>query len=236
VKFHSLILPLGLTAFMALSANSLMADLVIFELSTDVVAAPGVSLGAELDSVDDPDDPNSASTATLAGITFVATATTNFGDGTAIFNAAGGGTGVNSGGGGGSIGDSASAIDIGEELTLTLNFDPTLFDVALEGVDFGNINDAADSATLAIAGGVATVFTADLDLTATPLSLSSGDTLVFSNTSVSADGTVFPDFDPNFDVEGITLHIKSLAIPEPTSFALLGLGSLALLGRRKRSI
>ena len=66
--------------------------------------------------------------------------------------------------------------------------------VALDGVDFGSVNDAADSGTLSIAGGPAIAYTADLDLTATPAALSSGDTLVFSNTSVSTNGFRVPGF------------------------------------------
>lgn len=232
----SFVLTIGLAAFISLGANPLSADIIVFELGTDPLeeVAPAVPLGEALDSLDNPDDDNSASTATFNGITFVATATTSFGDGTAVYNSAGSGSGVNTGGGGGAIGDDASAIDVGEVLTFTLTFDESLLEVALEEIDFGGANEPdeisglTDSAIFSISGGPATEFTGDADFTSAPISLSSGDTLVFSNASTEEAAS--------FDINDISLHIKPLSsVPEPSSISLFGLGSLALLGHRKRN-
>ena len=110
---------------------------------------------------------------------------------------------------------------------LTLNFDDTALQVGLEAINFAGVQDAVtDNATLSISGGTAQVFGGDADFTASPIFLSDGDTLIFSSTSTETN---------NFRINDFDLHIQPLSVvPEPSSLALLGLGSLALIGRRKR--
>lgn len=211
---------LSLSLIAAAIATRVDAATVIFELETDMT--PGQELlGFELDTVDDPSDPNSASTATLAGITFVATAASDFGDGTAIFNAAGGGAGVNTGGI--TVGEADAGIEQGEVLTLTLVFDETLLVVGLVEIDFGGVNGTDDSATYSVAGSPAETVTGPdsiVNFASAPVILVSGDTLVFSNVSEGV-----------FDIEDLTLDIAP--IPEPTTSLVMMVGLVSLLGRRR---
>ena len=224
----------SLAAGMLAFSTSAHAATVRYNLQNNEITGEQ-SLGFELDSLDTPDDANSASTATLAGVTFIATATTILGDSTAVFNATGGGSGVNSGGGGASIGDTAGQIDSGEVLTFTLNFAPDVT-VSLVEIDFGGIGNNTDTGTVSIAGGSSINFYDGVDTTGqpytftgfdilaftTPISLSSGDTLVFTNVSV----------DESFEIDSLDLDV--VVVPEPSSTALLGLGGLALLMRRRK--
>ena len=244
LSFGSILLLICLTVPLA----SVNADVVVrFNTESD---ADGTNmeepLGAELDTVDDPADDNSTSTATLAGITFVTSATSNFGDMTAVPNPGGGGFGVNTGGGGNAIGDAAAAIDDGETLTIAITFDESLFSkVSLAEIDFGGVTDNTDSATVSVAGNAnITVFDdidttglpftflsfdiltfTDLDGNPVPIDLSSGDTLVFSNVSTG---------DASFEIDSFDLHLTPTAIPEPSSLGLLGLLGLGVATRRRR--
>ncbi|MGJ8657753.1 MAG: PEP-CTERM sorting domain-containing protein [Akkermansiaceae bacterium] len=223
-------LAVGILAF----STSAHAAVIRYNLQNDVRAGEE-SLGLELDSLDDPGDDNSASTATLANVTFVASATTSFGDNTAVVNAGGGGMGINTGGGGSAIGDSAAAIDEGEVLTLSISFGLG-YTVSLTEIDFGGISDNTDTGTVSIAGGPSLTVFDGMDTTGltytftgfdimefnTPISLSSGDTLVFSNVSAGE----------SFEIDSLDLDI--VAVPEPSSTALLGLGGLALMMRRRK--
>ena len=242
LSFGSILLLFCLTVPLA----SVNADLVRFNTESDADGSNMEEpLGAALDTVDDPTDPNSTSSGTFAGITFVASATTNFGDLTAVPNPGGGGLGVNTGGGGNAIGDAAAQIDDGETLTLTITFDESLFSkVSLAEIDFGGVSGSTDSATVSVAGGAdITVFDdidttgspftflgfdvltfTDLDGNPVPIDLSSGDTLVFSNVSTG---------DASFEIDSFDLHITS-AVPEPSSVALLGLLGLGVVARRRR--
>ena len=93
-----------------------------------------------------------------------------------------------------------------------------------------------DTGTVSIAGGSPINFYDGVDTTGqpytftgfdilaftTPISLSSGDTLVFTNVSAGQ----------SFEIDSLDLDV--VVVPEPSSTALLGLGGLALLMRRRK--
>ena len=204
------------------------ADVVEFDLQT----------GTEMSSVDgllqplgfDLDQPANNFTTTLAGITFVASTTSTLGDGTSGFNAAGGGSGVNSLDANQAAGDVSSAVDFGEELTFTLTFGPELTKVSLVELDLGGIGDG-ETAQVSIAGNNFTLedgFGPEFGDTnsnftpATPIDLVSGDTIILTGTT-----------DSSFDADGLSIHITT-AVPEPSSMAVVGLGSVLMLIRRRR--
>ena len=193
------------------------SEVIKFDLDNELT--PGLEpLGVELDSLDEPDNPvDSPSTATLAGITFVATATTDIVDATpsdptapsgATFNAAGQGAGVNSIGGSADGDGGAAFVDPGEELTLTLDFDESTTTVALTEITFRNVGGMSDSATISIAGGPtitlfddisdpAFTFTGGTFTLLTSAAFSSGDTIVFTNVAAGS----------NYQVTGFSLEI-----------------------------
>lgn len=201
-------------------------QLVTFDLDNN--ASPGEEpLGIELDSLDEPDNPvDSASTATLAGITFVATAETTIVDQTpsdpqnpsgATYNSTGNGAGVNSIGGSSDGDFSAGFLDPGETLILTLDFDAATT-VALTEITFRGLGDASDSATISISGGsgitvhddvsggtvgnTTFAFASDTFTTAAPVSISSGNAIVFDNFSNGTSG---------YQITGITFNQLCLA-------------------------
>ena len=203
------------------------SELVTFDL--DNTATPGEEpLGIALDSLDDPDNEvDSPSTAMLQGITFVATAETTIVDQTpsdplnpsgATFNSAAFGAGVNSIGGS-ADGDVAAFVDPGETLTLTLNFDASTTTVALTQITFRLVEGVSDSATISIAGGAAITFSddaasgqvagttftyaGDAFSTSAPVTLSSGDAIVFTNVSSGE----------NYQITGLTLEIGTPEVP-----------------------
>ena len=109
-------------------------------------------------------------------------------------------------------------------------------------VDSGEFNIAGATVNL---GGGATLEAATLDLSGSTFDIASNWTgsLDVSNVAdweatltgagVTLDGVAIDagNFDDNFIVSGTTL---TLAVPEPSSTALLGLGGLALLARRRK--
>ena len=156
------------------------------------------------------------------GITVAASATTTLGDGDgAVFNrnngpnigdpASEGGSGVDSGVGGFFGGDVGTAgVGTAEELTFTLTFGEDVPSLLLTSIDFFGVGANTDSATVSVAGnasvtlldGFGSEFDENLDVytPATPIQISSGDTIVFSNVSVSSGpfGTA-----ANYSIEAI---------------------------------
>lgn len=79
----------------------------------------------------------------------------------------------------------------------------------------------------AILQGDGTVFTVDV---------SDPTQLVFSGGTLAVGQTLVMDFDINVaDIGNFSYCMTQLAIPEPATLTMLGLGSLALLVRRKRA-
>jgi len=126
-------------------------------------------------------------------------------------------------------GGSGNDISADDVLTFTFDLNSLGTNLALQVIDVqlsdtgGSFSGGADM----IVDGISTTSLSSLsnDLTGSPVTVSNGDLLGFrlSDTSSSAD----------FRLDSITLQV--VAVPEPSSFALLGLGvgALALLRRRR---
>lgn len=178
------------------------------------------------------DDAGVTTSVTLSDVTFSVSTTTNFGDGTSVFNASASQAGVNTGGGGSSIGDSAAQTDPGETLTFTLTFGPAISAVGLSSLDFGGLGDATDSATVTYPDGLGGTTTVTLDQnssnvdsndTWTPspgIVFMSGDSITFSNVSAGS-----------FSID--TAEFTITTIPEPSGLVLLSIAGLAVLRRRR---
>ena len=180
------------------------------------------------------------------GVTFTANATSTLNNSAPFFNRqdapgdTSGGSGVDSGVGFGGGDATLSGIDPGEELTFTITFGNDVSSLSISQIDFFLPDDARNTATVSIAGndpvtlfdGFGSEFDDDQDLytLASPIEILSGDTIAFSNTSASA---FF--FFPSYQVAGITFNAEATAVPEPSSVAMLGLGGVLMLVRRKRA-
>ena len=120
-----------------------------------------------------------------------------------------------------------------EEVTFTLTFGADVGPLALSSIDFGSINgaDAAtvtigDNATITISDGFGAEFDdgENVFTPATAFDISSGDTIVFGGTG-------------RYNLQGFTFGEGGgtpPAIPEPTSLAMLGLGGMLMVIRRRR--
>ena len=165
---------------------------------------------------------NGNSSVTISGITLNLSAATTLGDGTASYNANSTSGGLDSdGANSGNGGDVASGLDFGETLTLTWTFeqDTTLFLRSLDLTGVGNNDSETDSALVSIGGGSVTRlgtgaadFNGQTDVWAPDLQITSGETFVFTA-------------EESFGLQQIIVEsFSSTAIPEPSTFAFLGLG------------
>ena len=183
----------------------------------------------------DIDNPNAAtfsSTGTQDGVTFIVTAAVV--NNTGLPNSgASSGLGVNAAGGG----DNTTMLEPGETLNFNIIFDSTALVVSLVSIDFSNLGGADDAGDVTIGGVTFDLFTGVTTNTGatfddgtqlltfdTPITLTSGDNFLFTNPSADAG--------EGFRIEGVTLDVVS--VPEPSSAALLGLGALGLIARRRR--
>ena len=178
-------------------------------------------------------------TASLDGLDFIVTATSNDAGGGRFF-ASGSIAGVDSLGLGAGDGDARAAIDPFETLTFAFDFDS---DTTLElvSIDFFGVGGSTDSAIVQIADGEEIelfsgvegfeddddVSLDDVYTPAEPISISSGDSIIFSRSSTQTG---------NYQLQGLTFNIGTAAtVPEPSSILMLGLGSVLTLVRRRRS-
>ena len=128
-------------------------------------------------------------------------------------------------------------LEPGETLNFDITFDNTALAVTLVSIDFSNLGGATDAGDVTIGGvtfdlfaGVTTNTGATFDDSSqlltfdTPITLTSGDDLLFTNPSAGAN--------QGFRIQGVTLDVVS--VPETSSAALLGLGALGLMARRRR--
>lgn len=199
--------------------SSLANAAVVFDLTTGGLA------GADLDAS------NGDYTDPTTGVNIdVSTTTTLPGNTGSVFNAVSGGGGVDSLSVTSTGNDAGSQVDAEEVLTFTFTFtQPTieLVSIDLAGQD-GNAT-GGDQVFVNVDGVTTTLFagaadysgTTDLWTPSAPITLSSGDTIVFTGEDT------FRVTDINFDV---------VAVPEPSSLAILGITGFACscIRRRKR--
>ena len=139
----------------------------------------------------------------------------------AVFNGAAGSFGINSAGGG----EEPTRIEdaFGETISFTFNQD-----LELHEVEFDNLNN--DEIVTAVIGG--TSFS--IDDTNTPGSdvFDFGDFAVAAGTAISFSVSAPSGANNGVGFQRIVVHVD--AVPEPGSLAILGLGGVCFLGRRRR--
>ena len=223
MKSKLLLSAIGLLLAFAPFAGSANADLIPFDLldPSGVAGTAGEAL-------------ESTGSVTIGGVTInVGAASSITGSTGADFSANASTAGINTGGVTG--GDGASELDLGETLTFTFTFGSET--VSLNEIDFSGVGgnagagvSAGDAALVNVAGSSFSLFTGVTDFsggtdTFSPdggITLASGDTIV-----ISAEETIV--------IQGITLHVKPATVPEPSSLAVLGIGCVAGLMRRRRT-
>ena len=206
---------LGLPVFIAMLAlpvSQVSADVVVFELLND--SNESFDFDAPTGSFTDPSGLVADFTAIVAG---------NVG----VLNATGASLGVNAENGVilGNPNDDTQQLDEDQGAeSIEIAFSGSV-SAALTGISIVGFG-ADDAGTLDI-GGVSTAIAAGTgtDLSAFASTELVGDTLTIAFTAGSGGN--------GFGVETLTFHVK--AVPEPTSLAFLGFGSVLVLGRRRRS-
>ena len=181
----------------------------------DFSNAPG-QIGTLLDIGAFVGTPVTAAVPGIPGLTLTATGSSVNSD--ALLNASSIGLGVNTPGA-----DDPDGVDtgffVGESISFTFNQDVSISDVAFadvdpvlgEAVSFGGVNLSG------VDLGASTDFAFP-----SPLNVTAGSPIVFN--ALSGDGAT---------IQGLTLTVES--VPEPGSIAVLGMGGVLLLSRRRRS-
>ena len=214
----------ALTALFLLMATDVNADIVEFDFETDDAQNPDFAAALDV----------SPFTATQDGITFTASGTQ--GGVASVPNTGASGFGV----GGNTF------INPGEVLTLTVTFDETAFEqVRLVEIDLGNIGGATDGAIVTLTDGTSFTFS-DVATAPAGFAFTGGppDEILLDDTAPAVinitSGQTFifePSSTGNFRLQRLSLHLTPVAvvaIPEPTSLALLGLlGGVVAIRRRR---
>ena len=147
-------------------------------------------------------------------------------------------------------GDAATGLfDANDEFSYTITFDTavSLQVLATTGDNLGNTGDNegvlfSSVGTAFVGTGlnptdsfVADPVTGDILFTRPNGAANSGSSLPFGDlTTLSTTEVTIAANGPGTNREAFTIQIEASQIPEPSSTALLGLGGLALLARRKR--
>lgn len=153
----------------------------------------------------------------VSGVTFDASTTTTLGTGTSSFSSNTSNAGVDSDGITSGGGDSASELDAGETLKLTLTFDAAAWSVALANVDLSGVGGSTDAATVTTPAGTFDLFTGQPDF--------NGSTDVWSPSGLTFASGQMIQFETNdrISVPAITFDITAIAVPEPSAFLFMAI-------------
>ena len=191
---------------MAFSLSNAYADPVTFFLTNNGNGSSAFDFDNTTDNFDDPSGLSAVFTAIVAGSTGTINATANS-------------FGVNASGGS----DDTDQLDGDEGLeSIQIVFSGDVSAV-LTGIDISSFG-ADDTGTLDI-GGTSTAIVSGTD---TPIPVHSelvGNTLTIAFTSLNGNG---------FSVDSLSFDVVPAAVPEPSSLAIIGLGSLMMAIRRRR--
>jgi len=205
--------------------NSLVA-LLLFGFSTSVVYATPVTFDVTDIGGGAGEALEAGMTFTDSGLTIAVAIATTLGNGTGMFNAAGGQSGIDSDGVTGGGGDAASELDEGETLTFSFTYAPSLL-VTLDSINLQGVggDDNSDSAFVSINGGAPITLHTNI-----PGFAGGSDIFTTGGISFPSGGIVVLTTNNRVGIQRFTFTV----VPEPGSAALACLGVVGWVARRRR--